>query len=702
MFRIRALLAFFLLSLPLAAEARISRFEVLRVEPAFGGRAFGDVGPYERVTARAVGEVNPEDPQDGLIQDIRLAPRNAAGRVEYTTDVEIFRPARLDRAAGLLLFDVVNRGNRRLLSVYNGAEGGNAGTDPGDGFLMRRGFVLVSFGWQGDLLPGDGRLRLSVPVARNPDGSAIIGLVRTEIVVHAPTPTVSLGAGGFTGTTHRGYPTAAVNDDTPFPDGFRPSLTVRATQTARRITIPNDQWSFGACPDGGLARPSSTEICHPAGFRPGRLYELIYRAQDPLVMGLGFAAMRDIGAFLKSGRAEAGTGLHPLPRAEPWTTLVHGTSQSGRMLRTFLHLGFNRDAAAGRVYDGAMAHVAAGRLPLNIRFAQAGRAWGHQLDHLYPAYDFPFAYARSTDPVSGRTLSVLDRCEATDSCPRIFHVASALEMWEGRQSLAVTDPLGREDLPESPDLRTYLLAGTQHGAWRGRLPRDPVSAGCLQQPNPNPQLHAMRALLVALAEWVAEDRPPPPSAHPRIAEGTLVRPAELRFPVIPANRYGGVPRPAVRYTGLANRLRLLDHGPDYDPADASGVLTLAPPAEREAEYLVLVPQVDTDGNDVAGIRSLQLAVPLGTYTGWNLYPSSRFGGGLCSLMGSFIPFAATRAEREATGDPRPSIEERYPTGGAYLELVRRAALDLVDARFLLPEDAALLTAEAERTGAVPP
>ena len=687
-----------LLLAPLPASARITGFEVLRVEPAFGGRAFGDAGPYQRVVARAYGEVDPAHPRNVLIQDIALAPRNARGRVEYETEVEIFRPADPAKAAGVLLFDIVNRGNRRLLSTYNGAPGGNAGVDPGDGFLMRRGLVLVAFGWQGDLLPGEGRLRLRVPVAQAPDGASITGTVRAEFVVPTATTTVGLAQGGLAGPTHRAYPSATQGSDAPGPEGFRPILTVRAHQQAPRRPIAPEAWSFGACHEGRPLRASATEICMPGGFEPGQLYELVYRARDPLVLGLGFAAMRDLGAYLKRGTGAA----HPLPRPGGWTTVVHGTSQSGRMLRTFLHLGFNEGLTGRRVFDGAIAHVAAGRLPLNTRFGQPGRAWGHQVDNLYPAYDFPWAYSRVTDPVTERTQGIMDRCTESGTCPRLIHAASALEMWEGRQSLALTDPLGRADLPEPEWVRQYLLAGTQHGAWAGRLPTDPAVIGCTQLPNPNPQLHAMRALLVALMDWVTEGREPPPSAVPRIADGTLVRPPEVRFPPIPANRYFGVARPPLRYTGIANPLHLLDHGPSFDAANLSGIANREPPGIGQPEYPVLVPQVDGDGNDIAGIRSLQLAVPLGTYTGWNLYPSGRFGGGLCSLMGSFVPFAQTRAEREAAGDPRPSIEERYPTPDAYMEAVLAAAFRLVRARHLLPEDAVALIAEAERTGPVPP
>lgn len=673
------------------AEARITRLELEPAAPAFGGASFGQAGAYQVLRGRAFGEVDPAHPGNAIIQDIALAPRNARGLVEYSTEVQILRPAEAGSGNGVLLFDVLNRGNKRLLAVYNGAGNANDVSDAGDGFLMARGYTLVFFGWQPDVLPGNHRMTMQVPVARNPDGSAITGVVRSELVTAAPRRTLNLSSGHFTQLTHASYPTVSTDNRTPLADGFVPTLTVRARQQDPRVPIPNTEWSFANC-EGAAPQASETEVCLQGGFQPGRLYELTYRARDPLVLGLGYAAMRDLASFLK--HEQAGNPVHRAGQV----ALLHGTSQSGRNMRLFIHLGFNADEDGRRAYEGMLPHIGGGLAAMNIRFAQPGRAWGEQIDHLYPAYDFPFAYQRVDDPITGRSQGVLDRCTASNTCPRITHVATALEMWEGRQSLGLTDPLGQRDLGDAPGTRTYIMASTQHGAWTQPMPRQAPFGICQQQPNPNPQLETMRALLVALTDWVQREVEPPASVHPRIADGTLVRPAEVRFPRIPANAYGGVERPAVRFLGVTNPLRVLHFGPQYNAADSSGIITQEPPRVGEREYQLLVPQVDADGNDLAGVRSVTLRVPVGTYTGWNLGRAERFEDGFCSLSGSHIPFAPTRAERERNGDPRPSLEERYASRDAYVAQVRAAAAELVQQRFLLPEDAARIVAQAEQRG----
>jgi hypothetical protein len=368
------------------------------------------------------------------------------------------------------------------------------------------------------------------------------------------------------------------------------------------------------------------------------------------------------------------------------------------MIRSFLALGFNQDEQGRRVFDGAYPHIGGGLIPLNVRFGQPVRAWGEQTDHLYPAYDFPFTYARETDPLTGRTQGILDRCSATETCPRIFHVATVLEMWEGRQSLGLTDPLGQHDVPDPPNVRTYIMASTQHGPAALPLLTKPPFGNCQQQPNPNPQVWTMRALLTSLVAWVQDGVAPPPSAGPRIADGTMVPADQVRFPPIPANHYEEVERPAVSTTRVYDTLHVMDFGPLYRAGESSGIITIEPPRVGTASYGVLLPQVDSDGNDIGGIHSVFVQVPIGTYTGWNLGRAGRFEGGMCNLQGSFIPFAATRAERDSTGDPRPSIEERYPTKEAYLSLFRATADRLVAARFLLPDDSRTLIEQAERAG----
>jgi hypothetical protein len=378
--------------------------------------------------------------------------------------------------------------------------------------------------------------------------------------------------------------------------------------------------------------------------------------------------------------------------------MIEGSSQSGRMIRSLLALGFNRDEAGRRVFDGAFPHIGGGLMPLNVRFGQPVRAWGEQTDHLYPAYDFPFTYARQTDPLTQRMGGLFDRCNATDTCPKLFHVATALEMWEGRQSLGLTDPLGRTDVDDPPNVRTYIMASTQHSAASLPLAARPPFGSCQQQPNPNPQIWTMRALLTAFTEWVRDGVEPPASAKPRIADGTLVPPDRVRLPEIPANFYGEVERPAVSPLRIYDNLHVLDFGSLYRAEDSSGVITREPPRVGSGSYGVLEMQVDNDGNDLAGIRSVFLQTPVGTYTGWNLGRKDRFENGMCNLQGSFIPFASTKAERIAAGDPRLSIEERYPTKDTYLTAFKKAAADLVAKRYLLPDDAALLVDRAGSEG----
>ncbi len=688
------------------AQARVTGIEIVTREPAFGGQTFGGAGAYERLVGRATGELDPADPANAIIQDINLAPRNARGMVEYTTNIEILKPADMARGNRILLFEVDNRGNKLALANFNEAVAGgvadrNALSSPGDGWLMRAGYTMVWFGWEMDVRPGMGRIGMPPVIARRSDGAAITGVVRSEIITPAPTASVPIISSqqilNYPPDSYDSYPTASLDNRTPAPDGFRPTLTVRTREEDPRQPIPNSEWAFGVCALGGPVTADPKHICLGGGFEPGRLYELIYRAQNPTVGGLGFAATRDIGAFLRNAENDDSGQANPVHRSDN-LAILEGTSQSGRMIRSFIALGFNRDESGRRVFDGAYPHIGGGLMPLNVRFGQPVRAWGEQADHLYPAYDFPFTYARQFDPVTQRSGGLFDRCAATDTCPRLFHVATALEMWEGRQSLGLTDPLGLADVADLPNVRTYIMASTQHGAAALPLPTHAPFGNCQQQPNPNPQLWTMRALMTSLTAWVRDDVAPPPSARPRIANGTLVQPDRVLFPEIPSNAYGGVERPAVSPLRTYDPLHPLDFGPLYRAEDTSGVITREPPQTLPGSYGVLETQVDADGNDIAGIRSVFLQTPIGTYTGWNLGRKDRFENGLCNLQGSFIPFAATKAERLATGDPRPSLEERYPSRDAYLAAFRKAAEGLVAQRYLLPDDAALLIDRAESEG----
>ncbi len=685
---------------PPKSQARIIRVTIAKVEPAFAGQTFGNTGAYELVTGEAHGEVDPKSPANAIIQDIALAPRNARGMVEYTSDIAILRPADPARSNHVLLFNVVNRGNKGALSLFNAdvpanPTDNNAVKVPGDGWLQRQGYTIIWFGWQGDVLGGNNRLTMSVPIARNPDGSSITGTVRSEFVVTAPAATLTLSTSWFTAAVHASYPTVSTDNQTKLSDGFLPTLTVRERQNAPRTPIANTDWRFGTCDD---TKPTDRAICLPGGFQPGRIYELIYRAKDPLVLGLGFAAARDLGTFLKAKDKDDNDAPNPVGHGPRTKTLIMGSSQSGRMIRTMLLLGFNKAETGGRAFDAALPHIGGGLLALNVRFGQPGGGWNDQVDHLYPAYEFPFSYTKQTDPLTGRTQGVLDRCATTDTCPLIVHAATVLELWEGRQSLGLTDPLGIRDVADPPNVRTYVMASTQHAPAPLPLPAKAPFGACYQQGNPNPQTWTMRALLDGLTRWVRDGQKPPPSQTPSIAGGTLVASDAVAFPEIPANDYGGVARQAVRFLGVHNPLPVFDRGPGYKPGEISGIVSKEPPDIGTARYGALVPQVDADGNDIGGVRAVYIQVPIGTYTGWNLFRDDWLTNGFCPLSGSFIPFAATRAGREKTGDPRLSLQERYPTTQAYVAAVRKAADDLVGKRLLLPEDATRLVTEAESHG----
>lgn len=686
-------------------EARITHFEVLRTEPAFDGQAFGTTGAYEHVFARVRGEIDPADPKNAIVQDLNLAPRNAGGLVEYSTEVELLKPVDQTRGNRILFFEANNRGNKLALIAFNiGVTGGfsdrNALSAAGDGYLMREGYTLVWWGWEMDVRAGGTRILMPPIVAHNVDGSTITGLVRSEIVTPTAASTLPIISSqqiqAFPLDSFDSYSAAAIDNRTPLADGFVPTLTVRSHEQGPRVPIPNSEWSFAHCVIGQPPVPDDKHLCY-SGFQPGHLYELIYRAKDPLVLGLGFVATRDLGAFLRGARNDESGVMNPVYRADQ-LAIIEGSSQSGRMVRSFLALGFNQDESGRRVFDGAYPHIGGGLMPLNIRFGQPVRAWGEQTDHTYPAYDFPFSYARQFDPLTQRSQGLLDRCAATDTCPKIFHVATVLEMWEGRQSLGLTDTLGRADVVDPPNVRTFIMASTQHGPAPLPLASMPPFGNCQQQPNPNPQVWTMRALLRSFTAWVRDDVTPPSSVTPRISDGTLVSPDQVHFPEIPASDYGGIPRPPTSTTRLYNTLHVMDYGPSYRAGDSSGIITVEPPRVGTASYGILEPQVDLDGNDIAGIRSVFLRVPIGTYTGWNPGRKDRFENGQCNLQGSFIPFAPTQAERVAVGDPRPSVEERYPTKEAYVAAIRAAAEALVTQRFLLSEDASTLIAQATQTG----
>jgi len=653
---------------PTLAEAHITRIEITRVEsPTFESMSFGDVGQYEKLRLRAFGEVDPNDPRNAVVTDISLAPRNAKGLVEYSMDVLILKPVDSSKGNHRLFYHMNNRGNIggppvgiSVLFAFNNGGGGNDPTtaaDVGNGFLMRQGYTIVSSGWDAGVAPGNNRLTITVPIAKNPDGSTIVGPALEEFVIDdAITMTAALT-----------YPAATL-------DKSQASFSVRVHYTDLPEPMSAGDWEY--------VNDRAIRLL-PAGtlFQQGRLYEFTYPAKDPLVAGLGFAATRDLAAFLRHAVTDDEGNPNPLA-GNVQAVYTFGVSQPSRFMRDYVHLGFNEDESARPVFDGILNWIGGGSgIFVNHRFAQPGRTHRQHIGRWYPEREFPFANQVSFDPNTGKTDGRLGRCVTSNTCPRIFEVNSSNEYWVKGGSLLHTDTRGN-DLRGHLNVRSYLFSSLPHGAQSGpgicQQPRNPVV--------PNPGL---RALLVALDEWVSEGRKPPRSRVPRRAAGTMV-------PSLPQSLVGFPSIPGVKYDGLMTTGDLFDFGPLSD----QGVLTTLPPVLVGSPYPVFVPKTDGDGNDLAGIRLPEVAVPLATYTGWALRAAPFAGGDLCDAAGQKIDFRQTKAERLAIGDPRLSIEERYPTHEKYVKEVRHAAKQLWFDRLLLDEDVEryIQAAEASNVG----
>ncbi|MBV9783174.1 MAG: hypothetical protein JO264_05085 [Acidisphaera sp.] len=671
-----------LIGLASPAQARITQLVINNTQsPALGGTSFGDAGQYEILSGTAYGELDPNDPHDAVVQDLNLAPRNANGRVAYSMDVYIMKPIDMSRANGSILYEIPNRGNKGTLSAFNiGVVGGNTPTNAGDGYLQNLGFTLAWGGWQGDLIPGPGALALYPPVAHHKDGSTITGRVMTDYEFATPVPSTVIG-NSFVGPENG--PSAASLDNK------RDVLTMQVHTDDPPVVIPNSQWTFADCTTTPFpGTPSLTNVCLQGGFDTNHIYKLVYTAQNPLVLGIGFAATRDWVTFLRHAKQDDYGNPNPLAQGIHWV-LGYGVSQDGRFERDYLHLGFNLDEKNRKVFDGMEVHVAGARMGLNYRFSLPGyNALQHET-HLAATDDMPLAWTVHRDPVTGLKDGLLSTCEATNSCPVIFQTMSSLEWWQERMSLDTTDGLGR-DLAIPSNVRIFHFAGTQHG------PSATASAVpyCQQLQNPNPYQYAERALLPRLQAWAAYGEAPPKSRFPTVNAGTLVPPdqASTGFPNIPG----------VTYNGLVNNLPNLYRGPRFSPQYESGVITIQPPVPIDGQdYLVLVPKVNSDGNEIDGIQSVQLQAPIGTYTGWNLRAAGYSEGDLCFLSGSFIPFAQTAAEREASGDPRPSLQERYGSQAGYVAAVTAATKKLEAQGFMLPQDAQAAIQAAQQSNILP-
>jgi len=649
-------------------QAKVTRIVIEQKQsPAYDGKSFGVAGQYEILTGKAYGELDPRDPHNTIITDIQFAPRNARGMVEYVATFTLVKPVDPAKANGVLLYAVPNRGNRITVQAF-GVSGG--GGESGDEFFLKRGFMILHSGWQGDLAARPNAETISVPIAKNPDGSRITGLALARLSNMAA------------GTTTLPLPPA---HETASLDTTQATLTKRASEEGAIIPIAGSEWTFGDCSQTAFpGKADANKICLKGGFDPAYLYELRYTAKDPLVLGIGFAATRDINAFFRHAAPGEGNPVANVIKH----IIAQGISQSGNFIKTFIHLGFNQDEQNRVVWDGANAHIAGRQLAMNIRFAYPGGAAS-----LYEAGSEPALWwGDYEDKIRGRkSASMLDRCRATKTCPKIFETFGSAEFWGLRMSPNLLGPNAEKDIELPANVRRYYFPGTTHGGGRGGFNTEiPAAQGLCNLPaNVNPQAEQMRALILALTDWVAKNTAPPASVYPRLNRGDLVRPdhAAMGFPLIP-----GAPLP----NNLFNPLLDYDFGAEFKYSDLSGVMTVVPPVIKRT-LPSLVPKVNADGNETSGIASPLLQAPLGTYLGWNVTRSGFYKDRVCGFAGGFIPFAKTRAERLATGDPRLSLEERYKDHAGYVLAVKKAVESLLAQRFLLPEDAARLIQQAENS-----
>jgi hypothetical protein len=638
------------------SEARVVRLRIERREVVLNGRAFGAAGPYEKLIGKVDFGVDPNLPRNEAIVDLKLALRDARGEVEASADFYMLKPVDPARGNGRLFYEVGNRGGKSILATFQKAIGSPDPTSEaefGDGALMRQGFTLLWMGWQWDVPERPGTMRMDMPVATE-NGRPITGLVRGNFILNERANTAPLAD-----RNHKAYPVLEPNN----PENV---MTVRDEPAAKGQMIPRSRWRFV---DEGT-------VSLDGGFEPGRIYDVVYRTAGPRVVGLGLAGTRDLVSFVKYDSS----GQNPargVTLAIGW-----GVSQSGRFLRHFLYQGFNQDEDGRRVFDGVFDQVGgAGRGSFNHRFGQASRDALQFFNILFPVDLFPFTDGPEIDPEGGAIDSLLARAERTGTAPKVFHLLTNSEYFNRAGSLVHTDPTGTADAELPSNTRVYMIASAPHGP--GPFPpKSNVGGGMVGRAALNPLNYSpvVRALFRALDRWVVEGVAPPPSAYPRFADGTLTAPDRAGWPAIPGYQLPQQPLRAFH----------LNFGPDW----SKGIVSVEPPEIGKA-FVVRVPAVDADGNVRAGIRLPDIAVPLATQAGWN-YRDASIGAPdrLAGEIGSYIPFARTRADRDRASDPRLSIEERYRNRDEYVGKCAAAALNLVERGYLLQEDVADLIKHA--------
>lgn len=646
--------------------------------PLFSGAKYGNAGQYETIAGRAWGELDPNDPLNAVIQDIALAPRNANGNVDYMATFFIVKPIDMSKASGLLWHDVPNRGGRASIVTAERSFGD----------------VGLSIGWQGDnsgttaqVFPNSNDYAI-VPVAVSPDGSPITGAVLGRIVNQSGPDSQPILV--------QGNPIPYL----PFTlDNTQALLTTHAHETIDgqiigEQTIASTDWAWAHCDATHLfpGVPTPGEICLRNGFDPTLLYQAVYTAQNPFILGIGFAAFRDVGTFFKNEQHDDYGTANPLASAINWS-IARGVSQSGNYVRQFIHLGFNQDEAGRQVYDGAWPIIAGRRLALNFRWAQPDSV----LELYQLGSEGPQWWADYQDVTRGLpSLGILDRCQSSGTCPKIVEHMGSTEFWALKLASGWVGTDAAADLPLPDNVRRYYIPSTTHGGGNGgfnsslpgvTLPT--VGAACpgnnygtgILPANPVSETEVVNALRAAFRNWVMNGTPPPPSRYPTLSDGTLVPPTKdaMGFPGIP-----GLPSTAPM--GLLSPLLDYDWGATFDPIDLAGVPANLPPAIKQVIVLP-VPRVDSDGNELGGVPVVLRDAPLGTYLGWNITAAGFHEGEICNYVGGMIPFARTAAERLASGDPRLSLEERYTNHAGYVQAVTNAAANAVAQGFLLQADA---------------
>lgn len=678
-------------------QARVTRIVIDQVQPWV--EPAGSAAPaiaYERVAGRAFGELDVTLPGNAIIQDIELA-RDADGKARYVASFVIFKPVDLRQASGLMWHDVPNRGR-----VYPMAREERV-----------LGDVLLASAWQGDdsgatavraTASVDGQQWLKVPVARAPGGQRITGEVFARIVNRSG---------------RASQPLIVQTNPVPYKpvslDTTQARLVSRGAENMRgevsdEVVIPSGDWAWARCTDSqpfpGV--PDPTQICLKNGFDPARLYQVVFTAGDPPVLGIGFAAWRDVATFFRKASADDTGTPNPLAGVIRHS-IGRGVSQSGNFLRGWLHLGFNRDEAGARVHDGLWPIIAGRRIALNFRWAQADGV----LELYQAGSEGPQWWSRHPDPVRGLPAAgILDRCEASGTCPRIIEHFGSAEVWALKLTPEWVGTDGKADLPLPDNVRRYYIASSTHGGGAGgfdtslpgvglpaagpNCPGNNFGTGVLPA-NPVPHLHTVNAIRVHFRNWVMKDASPPRSRYPMLANGSLAaaNKAAIGFPTLPGLR------PTVPEADFIMPVHDYDWGPAFNALDGSGIASLAPPRIRQV-LPMLAPTVDADGNEFGGVPVVLLDAPLGTYLGWNITAGGArpfHQGQICNYVGGMVPFARTLAERRASGDPRASLEERYGTHEGYVAAVRRAVARAWAAGFLLESDGASLV-EAARASRV--